>query len=50
VDKKEERARKIMGMFYDWDKEREVLSRYKNVNEIGIILNLILTTLLIKKW
>jgi hypothetical protein len=27
VDKKEERARKIMGMFYDWDKEREVLSK-----------------------
>ena len=27
MDKKEERARKIMGMFYDWDKEREVLSK-----------------------
>ena len=27
MDKKEERARKIMGMFYDWDKERKVLSK-----------------------
>jgi len=27
MNEKEIRARKIMGMFYDWDKEREVLSK-----------------------
>ena len=27
MNEKEKRARKIMGMFYDWDQEREVLSK-----------------------
>ena len=27
MSKREERAKKILGMFYDWDKEREILSK-----------------------
>ena len=34
MNEREKRARRILGMFYDWDKEREVLSKIQIILDI----------------
>ena len=37
--KQMDREDKIKHMFYDWDSERKLCSRYRNVKEIGTMIS-----------
>jgi len=50
MSEREERAKRILGMFYDWDKEREVLSKIQKCQRNWDYTKFDISTPLLEKW